>query len=228
MDKVKDLGDESEEYALSDVYGCCESSKNEETNETTFSQANIGKMPQFTEDQGLEVLKVAKKAWNGGSGTWPQMSLQQRLEAIENFLNEVQKSREEIVHTLMWEIGKNKPDAESEFDRTMQFARKAIAIVRSSSEYSSGWQTIGSVKAFVRRAAIGIFVALGPYNYPLNETYATIIPALLMGNIIILKVPTVGGLAHLYTSKFIQVHSYSCSLTEVVQWRRSRRHSLLE
>jgi len=49
------------------------------------------------------------------------------------------------------------------------------------------------------RAAIGIVLCLGPYNYPLNETYATLIPALLMGNVVILKIPTVGGLAHLLT-----------------------------
>ncbi len=29
-------------------------------------------------------------------------------------------------------------------------------------------------------------------NYPLNETYATLIPALLMGNVVLMKVPTVG------------------------------------
>lgn len=40
-------------------------------------------------------------------------------------------------------------------------------------------------------------LCLGPYNYPLNETYATLIPALLMGNVCILKIPTVGGLVHL-------------------------------
>ena len=38
------------------------------------------------------------------------------------------------------------------------------------------------IQAFVRRAAIGIILCLGPMNYPLNETYATLIPALLMGN----------------------------------------------
>ena len=57
-------------------------------------------------------------------------------------------------------------------------------------------------KAYVRRAAIGIVMCLGPMNYPLNETYATLIPALLMRNVAIMKIPTVGGLAHLLTSKW--------------------------
>jgi glyceraldehyde-3-phosphate dehydrogenase (NADP+) len=44
-------------------------------------------------------------------------------------------------------------------------------------------------------------ICLGPYNYPLNETYATLIPSLLMGNVVIMKIPTIGGLCHLLTSK---------------------------
>jgi glyceraldehyde-3-phosphate dehydrogenase (NADP+) len=102
----------------------------------------------------------------------------------------------------MWEIGKNYKDAASEFDRTVQFAEEVMDVVKSDQEFlSASWQSIGSTRAFVRRAAIGILLCLGPYNYPLNETYATLIPALLMGNIVLLKIPTIGGLSHLLTSK---------------------------
>lgn len=52
---------------------------------------------------------------------------------------------------------------------------------------STSSQVVSGVLAFVRRAAIGIMLALGPFNYPLNETYATLIPALLMGNVVIMK-----------------------------------------
>ena len=48
-------------------------------------------------------------------------------------------------------------------------------------------------------------MCLGPYNYPLNETYATLIPALLMGNIVIMKIPTIGGLAHMQSSEYDSV-----------------------
>merc|ERR1719267_62218 len=60
----------------------------------------------------------------------------------------------------------------------------------------------GKVQGFfnkVRRAAIGIMLCVGPYNYPFNETYATLIPGLLMGNVAIMKLPAVGGLSHMLT-----------------------------
>ena len=36
--------------------------------------------------------------------------------------------------------------------------------------------------AHIRRGPIGIVFCLGPYNYPLNETFCLLIPALIMGN----------------------------------------------
>jgi glyceraldehyde-3-phosphate dehydrogenase (NADP+) len=37
---------------------------------------------------------------------------------------------------------------------------------------------------------------MGPYNYPLNETFTTLIPAILMGNTVIFKPPKMGVLLH--------------------------------
>jgi glyceraldehyde-3-phosphate dehydrogenase (NADP+) len=61
------------------------------------------------------------------------------------------------------------------------------------------WTRVGGIIAKIKRAAIGIMLCLGPFNYPFNETYASMIPALLMGNVVILKLPAIGGLAHILT-----------------------------
>jgi len=99
----------------------------------------------------------------------------------------------------MWEICKSAVDAAAEFDRTMLFIEATIAAYRKLDREEGGWNTISGIFARVRRAAIGIMLCLGPFNYPFNETYATLIPALLAGNIVIMKVPNLGGLAHLLT-----------------------------
>lgn len=185
-----------------EVQVCCQPSEacTVDGQESVFEPVNLGIMPQFQKSDALYVLQKAQEAWNGGMGVWPQMSLAKRIQAIENFFQEISKSRERIVTTLMWEIGKNRKDAESEFDRTLEFAKSVIETIRTDPEFSGNeWKKIGSTRAFIRRSAIGIVLALGPYNYPLNETYATLIPALLMGNVCILKIPTIGGLVHLLT-----------------------------
>ena len=35
---------------------------------------------------------------------------------------------------------------------------------------------------------------MGPFNYPLNETFTTLIPALIMGNVVLFKPPKHGTL----------------------------------
>jgi glyceraldehyde-3-phosphate dehydrogenase (NADP+) len=43
------------------------------------------------------------------------------------------------------------------------------------------------VYAHIRRGPLGVVLCLGPYNYPLNETFALLIPAIIMGNTTIFK-----------------------------------------
>ncbi len=152
--------------------------------------------------QSQSVLENAIRGWNNGQGTWTQMSLSDRIKHIRSFVDELMDKREEIVRVLMWEIGKNYPDAKSEFDRTISFVKKTIEVIESNAEEyntESTFTKIGATNVFKRRNGFGIILCLGPYNYPLNETYATLIPALLMGNVVILKIPQVGGLSHLLT-----------------------------
>jgi len=206
--------DEGGDFVLATVDGCCDVTTGNGPNDSAdYTPRRIGQMPQMNAQQTLQVLEDAKQAWKGGMGQWPQMSFRERWNAINNFLLELSKEREVMVQTLMWEIGKNRKDAEAEFDRTVEFCRKVMDVMEHDPEYGGGgdsgnveskdgWQTIGSTRALVRRAAIGIIMCLGPMNYPLNETYATLIPALLMGNVAIMKIPTVGGLVHLLTSTY--------------------------
>jgi glyceraldehyde-3-phosphate dehydrogenase (NADP+) len=44
------------------------------------------------------------------------------------------------------------------------------------------------------------YTTIRPFNYPLNEMYAMLIPALLMGNTVVMKLPNIGGLAHILSA----------------------------
>lgn len=175
------------------VYGCC-------------SKVPIGHMPQMTTEQSKQVLHNAILGWNNGRGLWSQKSLVERIKHVELFVEELKKLRDEIAHVLMWEIGKTSKDAISEVDRTIQFIQQTIETIRTHPEFnpSATFTAISSSRIFARRNGVGIVLCLGPYNYPLNETYAALIPALLMGNIAILKIPTIGGLSHILTFKAFQ------------------------
>jgi glyceraldehyde-3-phosphate dehydrogenase (NADP+) len=91
-------------------------------------------------------------------------------------------------------------------DRTAAFVESSLQLVERSPDLTGVWSTIGPHRFFIKRAAIGVVLALAPFNYPLNECYATVLPALIMGNIIVLKIPTTGGLVHLKTFAALARH----------------------
>ena len=140
----------------------------------------------------LEAVNAAAAAWDRGQGVWPRMSLEARIDAIESFVKSLRKRRSELVQALMWEIAKTSGDAAKEFDRTMEFIAAAIAELRKDPTVGQGfsqWEVVSGVGVRVRRGPIGVMLALAPFNYPLNEMYAMLIPSLLMGNVAVLKLP---------------------------------------
>ena len=159
----------------------------------------IGQLATMGEVDAVRAVEASAAAWDRGQGAWPQMSLAERIERVEGAVAALKERRDEIVNVLMWEIAKNSADAAAEFDRTVAFIGKTIETLRRLDEESAGWRVVSGVMAFVRRAAVGVMMLLGPYNYPFNETYAALIPALLMGNVVLMKIPNVGGLAHVLT-----------------------------
>lgn len=147
----------------------------------------IGSTPLLTEQQSLEALDAAVQAYNNGTGKWPTMSIIKRIAHVEQFLLEMKKQRAEVVKLLMWEIGKNLPDSEKEFDRTCIYIEDSIRELKNLDHRNSKFENEEGIIAQIRRVPLGVALCMGPYNYPLNETFTTLIPALIMGNTVVFK-----------------------------------------
>ena len=159
----------------------------------------IGYQARMAEEHSLAALDAAVKAWNSGRGKWAQTAPAERIATIEALVAELKPKRDEIINVLMWEICKTKADATKEFDRTMDFIAETIKTYKAMLASDTPFVHEGGVLAQIKRAPIGVMLNLGPFNYPFNETYCTLIPALLMGNSVVMKLPNVGCLAHICT-----------------------------
>ncbi|MSM39336.1 MAG: aldehyde dehydrogenase family protein [Geobacter sp.] len=157
-----------------------------------LEQQTIGSFPLMTEDAARQVLDAAVKAYDHGRGTWPTMAVADRIEHIQRFALNMQERRSEVVRLLMWEIGKTLRDAEKEFDRTVAYIADTIDALKDLDRASSRFTIADGIIGQIRRAPLGVALCMGPYNYPLNETFTTLIPALIMGNTTILKPPRHG------------------------------------
>jgi len=173
----------------------------------TGERMPIGSLPDLQPEQAAAAVKAAAAAWDKGQGVWPQMPLAKRIAAIEALVEALRERRAELVEVLMWEIAKSSSDAAKEFDRTMDFVAAAIAELKKDPTIGQGfaqWGEVSGVGVRVRRGPIGVMLALAPFNYPLNEMYAMLIPSLLMGNVAVLKLPAIGGLVHVLTASAFQ------------------------
>lgn len=156
----------------------------------------IGKYPLMTSKEAMEVLDSAVNAYNRGAGEWPMMKVEQRIDHMYKFIAEMKKMRADVVTMLMWEIGKSLKDSEKEFDRTVKYIVDTIDELKNLDRSSSKFNIEEGIIAQIRRSPLGVALCMGPYNYPLNETFATLIPALIMGNTIMFKPPRYGVLLH--------------------------------
>jgi acyl-CoA reductase-like NAD-dependent aldehyde dehydrogenase len=157
-------------------------------------QVEIGSVPVMGVDQSDQALAAAVRAWDQGRGEWPTMSTAQRIACMQDFIRRMAAQRETVVRLIMWEIGKSLADSRKEFDRTIEYVEATIDALKHLDNDSSRFVQAEGFAGQIRRTPLGVVLCMGPYNYPLNETFATLIPALLMGNTVVFKPPQYGTL----------------------------------
>ncbi len=150
-------------------------------------QVILGSTPLLDADTALTALEAAVRAYDRGQGAWPTMRVAERIQHVEAFLARMREQRGAVVKLLMWEIGKNLKDSEKEFDRTCDYIVDTINALKELDRRSSRFELEQDTLGQIRRVPLGVALCMGPYNYPLNETFTTLIPALIMGNTVVFK-----------------------------------------
>ncbi|MDX2440740.1 MAG: aldehyde dehydrogenase family protein [Desulfobacterales bacterium] len=156
----------------------------------------ISEYPMLTEKQAFEALDAAVAAYDHGRGEWPTLSVAERIDYLEQFVFRMIKVKDPVVQFLMWEVGKSLGDSTKEFDRTIQYIKETIAALKELDRVLSRFTIEVEIMPQIRRAPLGVVLCMGPFNYSLNETFTTLIPALVMGNTVILKPPKQGALLY--------------------------------
>lgn len=156
----------------------------------------IGTYPVCTEAEAFEALDAAVAAYDNGRGQWPTMSVADRIACVEKFIGKMREQKDIVVKLIMWEIGKSWADSVKEFDRTVEYIYATIDALKDVDRDSSRFTIEQGIVAQIRRSPLGVVLCMGPFNYPLNETFTTLIPAIIMGNTLLFKPPKHGTLLH--------------------------------
>lgn len=164
----------------------------------TIRATLVGYEPRVGTAEAAEALAAAERAWNGGNGTWPTARLDQRIAAVERFAAALRVQIEPIATLLVHEIGKPIAAARSEVTRSLSYIDETITAARRIADGAPYTGINGTVTHHAREhmRPLGKVLCVAPFNYPINEFLTTIIPALLVGNVVIAKTPRFGVLAN--------------------------------
>jgi len=162
--------------------------------ENSLVRKRIGSYPEMTHLVASRALDSASRAFSSGKGKWPLLPVSKRIESIETFLERLENQKENILRTLIWEIAKPYHELEDELERTRQYIEQVIKVACQKEKDSLRPRREKGIIGLIHDEPYGIALCLGPYNYPLFETFSLVLPALLAGNVVIIKPPKFGVL----------------------------------
>lgn len=160
-----------------------------------LERAHLGEVPQMQPSDSLAALEGAVRAWDSGKGMWPLAEPSYRASCVWQFAQELRQLQAEVAHLLSLEIAKTVADAANEVKRTIAYIEDTVVQYASLQNGS----LIGADGGFInqiRRQPVGVCLVSGPMNYPHNESLTLVIPALIVGNTAVMKLPRFGALSH--------------------------------
>ncbi len=157
---------------------------------------------QVVTTQEIDAVMAAAKA---SQRQWEATPLNQRIKIMHLAADWVRHFEEYLTALLVREIGKTTEEAKSEIKRTADlidyYADEAQSIRGETldSDNFPGYDK-GRI-GLVERVAWGTVLAIAPFNYPVNLSASKIAPALLMGNSVVFKPPTQGGISGIHLAQ---------------------------
>jgi len=142
----------------------------------------IATVPRGTEDDTKKAIAAAKAAlpeWKN------ETSVETRIKYIEKILKVFEKYREEIVERTVAELGCTVQFANDvQANAFVGHTKTLVDLLSTEGEFQ--WE-VPAGKITVVKEPIGVVGCITPWNYPLNQIAAKIIPALAAGCTVVLK-----------------------------------------
>ncbi len=128
-----------------------------------------------------QVLAKSRAAF----GPWSALSLEQRAEYLERTAGQLREHRERIAGIMSAEMGKLKREALGEIEKCAgaceYYARNAAKYLHDQPVPTE------ATRSYVSYEPIGCVFAVMPWNFPIWQVFRFLAPALMAGNVALLK-----------------------------------------
>ncbi len=165
---------------------------------------------------GAEEVHALAVAAREAQPAWAEAGFEERAKVLLAARTWLAGNAERVVQTICGETGR--PADETQFAElsyglaALEFWAKMAPVYLADEEIHSASPFVRGRKLLVRYAPIGLVGVIGPWNYPLNNSFGDCIPALAAGNAVILKPSDVTPLTSLLMAEMLA----DCGLPEGV------------
>jgi len=149
----------------------------------------IGEVPQASVADVDRAVTAARRAFD--EGPWRRLSPRDRSDALLRFMETIAARRDELVDLIVAEAGSALWVAQAlQFDTGFRYAQW-FAERTASFPYldplppQAGARGLG--QGVILKEPVGVVAAITPFNFPLYLNLSKVIPALAMGNAVVLK-----------------------------------------
>src|SRR4030095_9479469 len=146
-----------------------------------FDQSVVGEFPLMNSSDVQKKLDLASKAF----ADWKKTSFSHRSNLMLKVASIIRNNKEEYARTIALEMGKLLPEARAEVEKSATaceyFAQRAEEFLKD--------QTVATEakRSFVAFQPLGALLAIMPWNFPFWQVFRFAAPALMAGNVGLLK-----------------------------------------
>ncbi|MGL4874539.1 MAG: NADP-dependent glyceraldehyde-3-phosphate dehydrogenase [Clostridium sp.] len=181
----------------------------------------VGSVHGMSTDEVDEAIRVAKEAQK----KWAQVPTNEKAKILHNVASLLEERIEEMAKVMVLEIAKDNKSAMSEIKRTADFIRftaDAAENIKGESLPGDSFPGFKNDKiSIVTREALGVVLAISPFNYPVNLAASKIAPALMAGNAVVFKPATQGAISGMYLAKAFNEGGVPSGLVNTITGRGS-------
>jgi betaine-aldehyde dehydrogenase len=162
-----------------------DSSADGSTFETT-NPATGAMLVEVALGQSADVERAASAAWEAFSdGRWRYLAPAERARRIRSIARIIGDRREEIARLVSLDVGKPLGDALGEIDGTVSLVEYVAGLPENAR--GSVFAEQQGFLAYSQREPYGVVAAIAPWNFPFMLAAWKTLPALVVGNSVVLK-----------------------------------------
>ncbi len=155
--------------------------------------------------QILEILPLAKgkedadkifQIANKGFNSWSNKPLYERGDILYKFADLLEENAEKVAQSMVQNMGRTITECRAEVEVTIALTRGFVEKAKHmyGDVLTDTQKGLEDDLIFTQREPLGIIACVVPFNAPVELFVHKVIPALLMGNVVIVKTPTVDPL----------------------------------